>query len=237
MLLNIGLAFFVSCHAQNNRPMGSDTSLKYVIRESKDSAAASPLLILLHGHGSNEDDLFAFHAGIPDDWIVVSVRGPYALAENSYRWYDVRMDKGRIAINIEEEETSRKKLMDLIGSLTKKYKVDSSKIIAAGFSQGANMAQSLALGEPGIMAGFAVFSGRYVEEFTPYISHSPELKKLKAFISHGSNDNMLPLTYAEENISKLRNLGIQFSYCQDDNGHSISEKQWSGFLGWLSNFK
>lgn len=234
MLLNIGLAFFASCHAHNNRPMGSDTSLKYMIRESKDSAAGAPMLILLHGHGSNEEDLFALNAGIPDHWIVVSVRGPFKLAENSYRWYDVRMENGSIAINIEQEEISRKSLMDLIGGLTKKYKADSSKIFAAGFSQGANMAQSLGLGEPGLIAGFAVFSGRYVEEFTPYISKSAGMRNATAFISHGRGDQMLPVAYAEGNISKLKSMGFQITYCEDSNGHSISEKQWRAFLVWLS---
>lgn len=237
MLLNIGLAFFVSCHAQNNRPMSSDTSLKYVIRESKDSTEGAPMLILLHGHGSNEEDLFALNNGIPDDWIVVSVRGPYKLSENSYRWYDVRMDNGRIAVNIIEEEISRKRLMDLIGSLTKKYKADSSKILVAGFSQGANMAQSLGLGEPGLIAGFAVFSGRYVEEFTPYISKSAGLKNANVFISHGSGDKMLPVAYAQENISKLKILGFQITYCEDSNGHSISAKQWNAFSKWLLEFR
>ncbi len=216
--------------------MASETSLHYVIRESKDSVSKSPLLILLHGHGSNENDLFSLGNSVPNNWIVVSVRGPYQLAENSYRWYAVKMVNGKIVINIDEEERSRKKLMQLIDEITQKYNADSQKIIVAGFSQGANMAQSLGLGEPNLVAGFGVFSGRFVEEFSPYISKSTALKNSKAFISHGSEDNMLPKTYASENITKLKELDIQITYCEDSNGHSISTKQWSEFSKWLLNF-
>lgn len=210
--------------------------LNYLIRTAKDSSKNAPLLILLHGHGSNENDLFSFSTQIPEDWIVLSVRGPYKLAENSYRWYDVKMVKEKIVINIDEEESSRKELMQLVAEISQKYKVDSNKIVVAGFSQGANMAQSLGLGEPNLVSGFAVFSGRFVEEFIPYISKSRMLKNSKAFISHGTGDNMLPKTYATENISKLKDLGIQVSYCEDSNGHSISTKQWNEFSKWLLNF-
>lgn len=217
--------------------MEPETSLHYIIRESKDGLAKSPLLILLHGYGSNENDLFPLSQEIRKNWTVVSVRGPYKMAENSYRWYDVKMANGKITINVEEEEKSRKALLKLIDNLSKKDEPDNRMIIVAGFSQGANMAQSLGLGEPGLVSGFGVFSGRFVEEFIPYISHSPELKNSKAFISHGSGDKMLPKTYSEENIRKLKDLGIQITYCEDTNGHSISAKQWNEFSKWLIDFE
>lgn len=230
-------ALISSCKAQNQlKVMETETSLHYIIRESKDSANKSPLLILLHGHGSNENDLFGLANSIPDNWNVVSVRGSYKLAGNSYRWYDVNMVNGKIAINIEQEEESRIKLIQLISKISQKYDVDSQKIIVAGFSQGANMAQSLGLSEPNLIVGFGVFSGRFVEEFIPYISDSIAFKNSKAFISHGSGDNMLPKTYAEENITKLKDLGIQLTYCEDTNAHSISAKQWSEFYKWLVIF-
>lgn len=234
LLFILQLILFASCNAQiNPDKMKSDTELQYVVREGKDSVGKSSLLILLHGHGSNENDLFSLSVQIPQNWTVVSVRAPYKLAENSYRWYDVKLINGKITINLEQEEYSRKKLLELIGDLTTKYKVDSSKIVIAGFSQGANMAQSLGLSEPKLVAGFGVFSGRYVEEFTPFIGKSTELQHTKAFISHGSGDNMLPKAFAEENISKLKALGIETTYCVDVNGHSISTKQWKEFTAWL----
>lgn len=238
ILIFMQLSVLNSCMAQNkNNSMQTNIPLVYKIKEPKPASTISPLLVLLHGHGSNENDLFSLGEKISSNWMVISVRGPYKLTENSYRWYDVKMVNGKISINIEEEENSRKQIMELISEITKKYKVDSQKIVVAGFSQGANMAQSLGLGEPNVVAGFGVFSGRFVEEFIPYISNSTALKNSKAFISHGSGDNMLPKTYADENIAKLKVLGIQLTYCEDNNGHSISTKQWSEFSEWLLSFE
>lgn len=213
--------------------MKSEATLHYVIRNSDSPEQKSPLLILLHGHGSNENDLFSLSNHVPGNWIIVSVRGPYPLSENSYRWYDVQLVNGRIVINKVEEEKSRQKLAGLIRDISKSLQVDRQKVVVAGFSQGANMAQSLGLIEPALIAAFGVFSGRFVEEITTHISDSAALSKSKAFISHGSGDSMLPIAYAEENVANLKKLGIQLSYFEDTNGHSISLKQWNAFVKWL----
>lgn len=231
------LSFLDNCIAQKNSDtMITETSLVYRIKEPKTNAKFSSMLVLLHGHGSNENDILGLAEKVPDHWAVVSVRGPYQLGSNSFRWYDVGMVNGKIEINIDQEELSRKKLIDLINQIADKHHIDKSKIVVAGFSQGANMAQSLGLGEPTIAAGFGVFSGRYVAEFTPYINKSKQLQNVRVFLSHGSGDSMLPKTYADENLNKLKDLGIQITYCEDTNGHSISTKQWSEFSKWLLNF-
>lgn len=209
------------------------TRLEYIDRPPKESATTSPLLILLHGHGGNENDLFSFINHFPDHWLVVSVRGAYNIGSNSYRWYDVKMVDGKIAINIEEEETSRKKLIGLIKDILVKHKVDTHGIVVGGFSQGANMAQSIGIGEPKVVSGFGVFSGRFVEEFVPYINKSDDLKNTKAFLSHGSGDNMLPIAHASENKKRLEKLGVQVTFSEDSNGHSISSTQLSDFEKWL----
>lgn len=214
----------------------SDASLYYVVRESKNSATKSPLLILLHGHAGNENDLLSLGAKIPENWTVISVRAPYKLTENSYRWYDVSMVNGKIAVNILQMEESRKKLLRLVAEVSKKYGTDGQKVIVAGFSQGANMAQASALAEPKVFMGFGVFSGRYVDEFTPYISTPATFTGTKAFIAHGTDDKLLPKTYSEENISRLKALGIHITYCEDSGGHTISLKQWKEFSKWLLYF-
>lgn len=237
ILTIIQLSGLAACHAQNNVPMKSDTSLYYQIRESNDSAVHRPMLILLHGYGSHEMDLFSFNSHVPENWTVVSLRAPYKLDENSYRWYDVKMLNGEITVNIEEAEVSRIKIIEAVKSIAQKYKADTNSIVIAGFSQGANMSELICLSEPDLIAGFGVFSGRYVEDFAPYISKSAGLKGKRAFVSHGSADHLLPKALADENVSKLNSLGIHTTFCGDVNGHSISEKQWAAFNMWLQRFR
>jgi len=237
LTLVIQFSFMISYKSQNNNnTMKTDTSLQYIIRQSKDKNVSAPLLVLLHGHGSNENDLFSFSSQIPENWIVVSVRAPYKLSENSYRWYDVKMVNEKIVINIEEEEKSRKKLMQLISEITQKYNVANKKIIVAGFSQGANMASAISLTMPEKIVGFGVFSGRFVYELKPYISSSVSLKSLKCFLAHGNKDNMLPITYAKENQQMLQSLGISVTFSEDAIAHAISPKQFGEFLQWLNQF-
>jgi phospholipase/carboxylesterase len=216
--------------------METDIPLHYVLRENKDKQASAPLLILLHGHGSHEHDLFSWHSQIPETWIVVSVRAPYKLQQGSYRWYEVMMVQNKITINTEEEVKSRKLILQLLDEIKKKYQVNSRKIIVAGFSQGANMAATVSLTSPEKIAGFAVFSGRFVNEIKPYISTSDSLHSLKCFLAHGNKDQMLPISYADENRQALQRLGISVTYAEDAVGHSITSKQLEAFVKWLNQW-
>jgi phospholipase/carboxylesterase len=55
-------------------------------------ADKNPLLLLLHGYGSNEADLFSFEEELPDDCYVISARAPYDLQYGSYAWYAINFD-------------------------------------------------------------------------------------------------------------------------------------------------
>ena len=59
--------------------MTKQLSLHHIIREAKTSNEKAPLLILLHGYGSNEEDLFSFASELPEEFFIVSVRAPYDL--------------------------------------------------------------------------------------------------------------------------------------------------------------
>ena len=59
-------------------------NLHYLVQEPKTIKDQNPLLILLHGYGSNEEDLFSFAPELPDDSYVISVRAPYDL--QPYVW-------------------------------------------------------------------------------------------------------------------------------------------------------
>jgi phospholipase/carboxylesterase len=67
-------------------------SLFYIIREPKIKLEKNPLLLLLHGYGSNEEDLFSFASELPDTYYVVSARAPYDLMYGSYAWYAINFD-------------------------------------------------------------------------------------------------------------------------------------------------
>jgi phospholipase/carboxylesterase len=221
---------------ESNPPIDQELPLHCIIREGKVKSGDVPILILLHGFGSNEKDLFELAKGVSEEWMVVSVRGLHRIQENGYCWYDVKMVDGKITIDINELLHSKREIEKFTGDLLNKYKINGRRIVLAGFSQGANMAQSVGLANPNIICGFGVFSGRWVEEFKPYISKTSDLKEMKAFISHGTNDTMLKREYMEENLRLLKGLGVQCFTSEDKTGHVISPKQWNEFSIWLKDF-
>ena len=66
--------------------------LPYVIRQPKKPTKTPSLLILLHGYGSNELDLFSFSDELPDDLLIVSLRAPYEIGHGGYAWYAIDLD-------------------------------------------------------------------------------------------------------------------------------------------------
>ena len=226
-------------NASAHKIESSDTAtfdLQYLVRQPKIAIEHPPVLFLFHGAGSNEQDHFSCENQIPDEWLVVSTRAPYTVSDGHYKWYDVKMVNEKITINFPQEEESRKKVLKFIDEIIAFYHANSSRVVLAGFSQGANMASVVSLTAPEKVTGFAIFSGRFIEEIKPLISTSASLKSLKCFLAHGSQDYMLPIAYARENQQVLQSLGIPVTFSKDAVAHYISPSQFEDFLLWLKQF-
>ena len=70
----------------------STFSLEHIVRQPKTPQSEPPLLIMLHGYGSNEEDLFSFAQELPDELLIVSARAPLSLGFGSYAWYTIHFD-------------------------------------------------------------------------------------------------------------------------------------------------
>jgi phospholipase/carboxylesterase len=213
---------------------GDTTSvLHYLVREPKIKTPHPPIVILLHGVGSNEEDLFSFANHLPEKYLVISARAPISLGGNSYAWYHLDFSTGKPVFNFEEEESSRATLIKFISQVKEKYSADTNEIYLCGFSQGAIMSYSIALTRPDLVKGIAVMSGRLLEEIKPFIATKDKLQKLKIFISHGTKDNVLPVQNAREAAAFLKTLNINFSYKEYPEEHTISNDMFIDLLRWL----
>lgn len=210
-----------------------NSALKYVVREPKIKSEAPPLLILLHGVGSNEMDLFSFVKQLPDKYLVVSVRAPITLSEGSYAWYQVDFSSGKPKFSFTEAEKSRVLIIQFIEQLKQKHAFDVKQIYLCGFSQGAIMSYSLALTRPDLIKGIAAMSGRILEEIKPLMVSKDKLKNEKIFISHGVNDGVLGFHYATESVEFFKTLGLNPVFKQYQAGHEINAQQLSDLIHWL----
>ena len=112
-----------------------ETSFFYLHKKSP--IINSPLILLLHGYGSNEQDLFSFANLLPKDSTIISLRAPLSLFPNSYAWYNIYYDGSVKNYDIKKAKSIRDKLINELDYFIKKFNCDSKRISLIGFSQGA----------------------------------------------------------------------------------------------------
>jgi phospholipase/carboxylesterase len=207
------------------------TELHYLIREPKAKGDFKKAIILLHGVGSNEQDLFSLADHFPTDFYVLSVRAPFTLAAGRYAWYNVDFSTGKPVFDVEQELTSRDLLTRFVSEIKVKFKID--QVYLGGFSQGAIMSYSVGLSHPREVTGVVAFSGRILEEIQRTISASEDLTKLKVFLAHGIQDDKLPIHYAREGKTYLGQLHVKLSYHEYQMGHQINEAVLKDLNNWL----
>ena len=101
-ILVILLVATVNMTSQNIKT--KEIALHYLVREPKIKSGKPPVVILLHGIGSNEQDLFSFADQLPDNYLVVSARAPYAIGKDSYAWYQADFSTDKPVIDAEQAE-------------------------------------------------------------------------------------------------------------------------------------
>ena len=208
--------------------------LFYVHRAPSVASAKPPLLILLHGTGSNEQDLFSFANQLPGKFLIVSARAPYTISKGSYTWYELHFDNGKPIYSKEQAEQSRKTILAFIEQLKTKHDFDPAQVYLCGFSQGGIMSYSVALTQPDKIKGIAVMSGRLLEEVRTMTAAKEKLKPLSIFISHGTKDNVLTIQYAREAEAYIKQLGLTPLYKEYPEGHTVSREMFTDLFNWLN---
>lgn len=214
------------------RSNGSETfALHHLVRKPQVKTPGQKAIILLHGVGSNEKDLFGLAGLLPDDMYVISPRGQFTMEPGRYAWYAVDFSTGRPVINAGQEASSREVIRTFIREVKTEYDVD--EVYLGGFSQGAIMSYSIGLTHPNELEGIISLSGRILSEIRPAVKTDSFLKKLRVFVGHGVQDNMLPVHYAREAKEYLESFGLQPDYHEYQIGHQISSAMLQDLNEWL----
>lgn len=212
----------ITSNSQSRYAKGDTTLLHYMARPPKVHIPKPSLLILLHGVGSNEQDLFRVANSLPDNFLVISARAPFTIAEGRYKWYDVDFSSGTPRFNAEQAEKSRVIILNFINQLKEKHSFNENEIYLGGFSQGAIMSFSVGLTQPDKIKGIIALSGRVLADIKPKIADQNKLKSLKVFVIHGTKDEVLSINYARQSKQLLDSLNIQHTYVELNMGHAIT---------------
>lgn len=207
--------------------------LQYLVREPKVKSEKKKAIILLHGVGSNEQDLFSLANQLPDDFFIISPRGQFTLGAGRYAWYQVDFSTGKPVFNAQQEISSREVIRKFVAQVKHKYNLD--EVYLGGFSQGAIMSYSIGFTNPTEVKGIISLSGRLLDEVRPLIIKSNNLQQLKVFVAHGVQDNTLQIQYARDAKSFIEDLKIPLSYHEYQIGHQINGDVLNDLKSWLDN--
>ena len=187
--------------------------LNYLIREPKIILEKNPMLLLLHGYGSNEEDLFSFASELPEEYYVISARAPYDMMYGSYAWYAINFDADENKFSdITQAQQSRDLIANFIDELIGNYPIDAKKVTLIGFSQGCILSYAVALSYPEKIQRVVAMSGYFNPEIATENFVQNDFSNLKIFASHGSVDQVVPVDWARKAPPALKQLGINITY-------------------------
>ena len=190
-----------------------ELSLYHLVREPKIKKEKNPLLLLLHGYGSNEEDLFSFASELPEDYYVVSARAPFDLSYGSYAWYAINFDADENKFSdIGQARASRDIIARFIDELVTNYAIDAENVTLIGFSQGCILSYAVAVSYPEKVQRVVAMSGYWNPEIAVDDYLENDCSKLRIFASHGTVDQVIPVEWARKSIPALQVLGIEIVF-------------------------
>ena len=201
-----------SCTAQ-------DELVYKVVKPTVSSSSPAPMLVLLHGWGSDETDLIGLSNALPPNFIIVSVRAPFTRTEA-----------------IGQATESAKKLNTLLPKLVKELHADPKRIFLGGFSQGAIMSLRIGLQSPFPVRGIVCLSGRGPPDLDLSKMPATQKTRIPVFAAHGTEDKVISITDGRTIVQKLKAAGINVTSFEYPMGHQISKEEMTALKSWLEQF-
>ncbi|QLG47112.1 alpha/beta hydrolase [Costertonia aggregata] len=211
-------------------------SLEHLIRPSSLKNGKPPVLFMLHGYGSNEEDLFSFAPELPEELCIISVRAPYPLQPFGNAWYAIHFDadQGKWSDDAQAIK-SREKIIGFIDEACATYHLNEENITLLGFSQGTILSYAVALSYPEKIRNVIALSG-YINEKIISLEHGEKkLSHLNVYASHGSVDQVIPVEWAQKIPDFLKKLNIPHTYEEFPTGHGVAPQNFYSFKKWLED--
>lgn len=191
-----------------------------------------PLLIMLHGYGSNEHDLFVLGDYLDPRLHIVSARGVLNLGFG-FAWYHLGGTPGNLLPDPASRTHARAMLAKFVADLPGRIGTDPQRTYLLGFSQGAIMSLALAILNPGQFAGIMPLSG-YLDPETLDGPLPAGIADLPILQLHGTQDEVIPVTAARRTRDLLAPVAHELTYQEYPVGHTISMEGLQLIQRWLA---
>jgi predicted esterase len=183
-------------------------------------------LLLLHGTGGTEDDLLSLGQMLLPGAALLSPRGK--VLENGMPRFFRRLAEG--VFDLDDLKNRTHELADFVEAAAVHYQLDAQKIIAVGYSNGANIAGSTLLLRPGVLPAAILL--RAMIPLEPEVV--PDLKGTPIFMASGRFDPIVPQENAERLAALLREYGADVTLRWQNTGHSLENEEITAAQHWLS---
>jgi len=201
--------------------------LSFVHHYQSGSTPESPTLLLLHGTGGTEQDLLPLAAELIPDAGVLSPRGK--VLERGMPRFFRRLSEG--VFDIEDLRFRTAELADFIAEAAAHYGFDRSRITAAGFSNGANIAGSLVLLRPGVLQRALLFRA-----MVPLVPEPlPSLPRTRVLVSNGRADQLVSESETGRLVGLLKDAGAEVTLAWQNAGHHLVQDDLARAREWLES--
>ena len=204
-----------------------NTSFFYLIKKPENNTKKSPIVFLLHGFGSNEEDLFSFSPYLNNDVTIISLRAPIMLYPNSYAWYNIYYSGSVKSYDKEAAKLIKNQFISEMNYFIKKYDCDPNRITLIGFSQGAILGHAIA--QSSNIKNLIALSGYVDDELINF----DNTNKTSIYISHGNEDEVIPFKESIETNKILNQNNIEYEFNSFEQGHGVNNENLKSFLEWL----
>jgi predicted esterase len=202
--------------------MGAETFTHKFVPAERTHA---PTILLLHGTGGDEADLVPVGRSLDPHAALLSPRGK--VLERGMPRFFRRLAEG--VFDLEDLRLRTHELADFVGAAAVQYGFDPRNVVAAGFSNGANIAASMLLLRPEVLRGAVLFHPMVpLEPVAP-----PDLLGVPVFIGAGKLDSMSPPTETERLAELLRRYGAEVAIHWTHGGHALSSGEVAAAAQWL----
>ena len=206
--------------------------LSYRIKKSKQIKGPYSAIILIHGYGSNMDDLFSFANYLPEQYTIISIHAPLELPFGGGAWYSINFDSNlKKWSDNDEAKNSLGKIIDQLDYFTSTYELNPNNISLIGFSQGAILSWSLLLDHPCLFRRAICMSGYINQELLQ--KSIGEYRNVLAYSSHGIKDFTVPYDWAKSSIQTLKENNPKVVFNTYPDGHNVSPENFESILFWI----
>ena len=207
--------------------------LDFLIRRSKNTDEKAGSIFMFHGYGSNKEDLFSLEHYLPQSHTIISLEGPLKLSFGGFSWFDIDYSdviENNLDKRYKEINESIDSLLSNIDKHIESENLNKNDVTILGFSQGGSICWKLGLDFSNRFRRIIPLSSfihpSYLNEDLNYY------KNLEIYSSHGTLDDIIPISLVENYIESLANKN-NLVFDKFEAGHTISQMNLVNLIKWI----